>query len=99
VPTTQRLFAVPVRLNHGGLLRQRLPPGNWMLAMLPEADSTPDRIRLRIEGARCRDNLLNSPRRWGCAAGSEARVILYRPFGHPHAAEATAYLLVRWLFT
>jgi len=96
-----RLFAVPLRLNPGEFVRQHLPPGNWMLVMLPEEDVAPDRIRLRIEGAQCRDQFLNgSPRRWGCNVNSDdASLVLYRPFGRAPASEAKGYLLVRWLFT
>lgn len=98
VPERQRLFAVPLRLTPGELLRQRLPPGSWMLAMLPEGETAPERIQLRIEGSHCKDHFLNSPRRWGCDAGPDATVILYRPLGRPQAPAATGYLLVRWLF-
>lgn len=94
----QRLFAVPLRLERGEYRRQALPPGEWMLAMLPEADTTPDRVQLRIDGARCTDHFLNAPRRWGCSAGPGASVTVYRPFGRVAAPTATGYLLVRQLF-
>lgn len=95
----QRLFAAPLQLRTGELIRQRLPPGDWMLAMLPETDSAPDRLQLRIEGAHCQEHFLNSPRRWGCHAGPDAAMIIYRPFGRPQAPAAVGYLLVRWLFS
>lgn len=98
VRAEQRLFAAPLRLNPGDVIRQRLPPGDWMLAMLPEAETAPDRIQLRIEGAHCQEHFLNSPRRWGCHAGPDATLILYRPLGR-RQAPTTGYLLVRWLFT
>ena len=95
----QRLFAVPLSLSPGEFIRERLPRGEWMLVMVPEEDVAPDRIRLRVEGARCRDHFLNgSPRRWGCYVKSDASVVLYRPFGRAPASVATGYLLVRWLF-
>ena len=60
----QRLFAVPLRLAPGELRRQRLPPGGWMLAMLPEDEErNPVGIRLRVEGATCQPNFLNARRR------------------------------------
>jgi hypothetical protein len=99
VPPNQRLFAVPLRLETGQSYRQRLPPGGWMLTMLPEDDHDPNRIRLRIEGADCQANLLNTPRRFGCGAGPNAAVIIYRPFRKRDASIETGYLLVRWLFT
>jgi hypothetical protein len=80
VPPNQRLFAVPLRLESGQLYRQRLPPGGWMLTMLPEDDKDPNGIRLRIQGAGCQANLLNTPRRFGCEAGPTAAVIVYRLF-------------------
>ena len=91
---------MPLRLRSGEVRRQSLPPGNWMLAMLPEADTAPDRIHLRVEGPHCQKNLLNSPRRWGCYVrpGTSASVVLYRPPGGAQPVAATGYLLVRWLF-
>jgi hypothetical protein len=98
VRPAQRLFAVPLRLARGELRRQRLPPGGWMLAMLPEEDADRPGIRLRVEGAACDPNFLNAPRRFGCEAGPDARVIVYRPFDSEGDSVATGYLLVRWLF-
>lgn len=98
VRDVQRLFAVPLRLARGDMRRQRLPRGDWMLVMLPEADATKGRIHLRVEGASCQERFLNTPRRWGCHVDSSATVVLYRPSGGSQPAEATGYLLVRWLF-
>lgn len=95
----QRLFAVPLGLESGELLRQRLPRGNWLLTMLPEQDPDPYGMRLRIEGASCQANIFNSPRRFACSAGSNADVIIYRSFRKNETKIATGYLLVRWLFT
>ncbi|MDQ3519930.1 MAG: hypothetical protein M3466_16210 [Gemmatimonadota bacterium] len=95
----QRLFAVPLRLESGELHRQRLPPGGWMLTMLPEnGDHDSSGIRLRVEGATCQANLLNTPRRFGCSAGSDAAVVVYRAFRSRDASVATGDLLVRSLF-
>lgn len=98
VPPEQRLFAVPLRLERGEFHRQRLPPGEWMLAMLPEEDTDPTRIHLRVEGAHCDPNFLNAPRRFGCHVGPDGVVTVYRPFGGRTASVATGYLLVRWMF-
>lgn len=97
VPFEQRLFAVPLRLEHGEYQRQYLPPGGWMLAMLPEEDD-PDGIRLRVEGAACQAHLLNAPRRFGCNTGPGASVIVYRSLGRRTAPVATGELLVRRLY-
>ena len=93
----QRLFAIPLSLAAGTFVQQRLPRGHWMLVMMPEADTSRDRIQLRVEGAQCADHLLGSPRRWGCDVRADAKVYLYR---NPSRAvgPATGYLLVRWLF-
>ena len=99
VPPNQRLFAVPLRLESGQFYRQRLPPGGWMLTMLPEEDKDPNGIRLRIEGAACQANFLNTPRRFGCGVGTSGSVVIYRPFRQRETPVATGYLLVRWLFT
>jgi hypothetical protein len=98
VPDRQRLFAAPLRLSGGDLLRQRLPRGQWMLTMLPESDTSQDRILLRVEGGRCTEHLFGSLRRWGCTAGDSTTVVVYRSFGHATPRESTGYLLVRWLF-
>lgn len=99
VSPEQRLFAVPLGLESGELLRQRLPRGNWLLTMLPEQDPEPYGMRLRIEGASCQANIFNTPRRFACSAGSNAKVIIYRSFHKDETQVATGYLLVRWLFT
>ena len=98
VPPEQRLFAVPLRLESGEFHRQRLPPGGWMLAMLPEEDHDPYRIHLRVEDADCQPDFLNAPRRWGCGARASTAVVVYRPFRKSDRSVATGYLLVRWLF-
>ena len=99
VPPGQRLFAVPLRLARGEFRRQRLPPGTWMLTLVPEADTAADRVRLQIDGATCQAHLLNTPRRWGCLAGPGATVTVYRALVPGAAPPTTGYLLVRWLFS
>lgn len=94
----QRFFAVPLRLESGTQHRQRLPPGSWMLSLLPDGDPGPAPIRIRVYGAACEAHLLNDPGRLGCEAGSHASVVVYRPFASPGPEVASAYLLVRWLF-
>jgi hypothetical protein len=98
LPPGQRLFAVPLRFEAGTFQRQRLPPGDWMLTMLPEDEDDPQGIKLRVEGAVCRP-VLNTPRRFGCRAGPDAVVVVYRPTGEGVSTAATGHLLVRWLFT
>lgn len=53
IPPRMRLLAIPLRLERGEIRRQRIPPGGWMLTMLPEQDTVAGRIRLRVEGASC----------------------------------------------
>jgi len=91
----RRAFAVPLRMESGTQYRQRLPPGGWMLTLLPREESAPNPIRMFVDGAACDSNILNDPGRLGCGAGSRASVIVYRPFSSRPSAPATAYLLVR----
>jgi len=93
----QRSFAVPLRLEAGRQYRQSLPPGHWMLAMLPAEDHGQHPIRMELDSAVCALNLLNDPRRLGCEAGSRATVVVYRPSVRDEPAMASGYLLVRWL--
>jgi hypothetical protein len=89
---------VPLRLGSGEFQRQHLPPGGWMLAMLPEEDDNPHGIRLRVEGADCQSHLLNTPRRFGCNVGPGAIVTVYRPLGGRDTSAVTGELLVRRLY-
>lgn len=91
-----RLFAVPIRLEAGALHRQRLPPGHWMLTVLPTNDHSRNPIRIGVDGAACIPNLLNDPGRLGCDTGPRANVVVFRSPGREGPAEG--YLLVRWLF-
>ena len=91
----RRAFAVPLRMERGTQYRQRLPPGDWMLTLLPREQSGPNPIHMFVDGAACDSNLLNDLGRLGCGAGSRASVIVYRPFSRRPSKPATAYLLVR----
>lgn len=91
----RRALAVPLRVESGTQYRQRLPPGGWMLKLLPREEREPNPIRIFVDGAVCDSNLLNDPGRLGCSAGSRASVIVYRPFARLASPPASAYLLVR----
>jgi hypothetical protein len=93
----RRQFAVPLLMKSGTQFRQRLPPGGWMLTMLPREEHGPNPIRVFVDRAVCDSNFLNDPGRLACTAGSHASVIVYRPFSKPVSAPASAYLLVRAL--
>jgi hypothetical protein len=93
----RRQFAVPLRMESGAQYWQHLPPGGWMLTLLPQEEHDPNPIRIFVDGAVCDSNFLNDPGRLGCSVGSRASVIVYRPFARPASAPASAYLLVRGL--
>lgn len=95
IPPKRRLIAVPLRLAAGELLRQRLPPGSWMLTMLPEDDDSPTRVHLRVEGAMCSPVL--TPRRLLCGSRVGATVVIYRPPASADVPPARGDLLVRWM--
>jgi hypothetical protein len=105
IPPDGQLLAIPLALAPGEQQRQRLPAGQWMLTMLPESDTTPDGVRLRVEGAQCTPNLLNTPRRFGCRVAKTAEIVVYRPVLRVRASTRAsapvalrhAYLLVRIL--
>jgi len=94
----QRAFAVPLRLEGATQYRQHLPPGHWMLVLLPLQDHYTASIRVRVDGAACGSNFLNDPGRLACDAGSHATVVVYRPFERRALAVPSGYLLVRGLF-
>ena len=98
VHPSYREFAVPIRLQSGEQLRQRLPPGGWMLALLLNDDHEGNPIRLSVDGGSCETNLLNEPGRLGCQAGSNTNVIVQRDVSRDATAAATGYLLVRGFF-
>lgn len=95
IPPKRRLIAVPLPLAAGELQRQKLPPGSWMLTMLPEDDSTPTRVHLRVEGAMC--NPVLTARRLLCGSRVGATVVVYRPSGSADVPRAHGDLLVRWM--
>lgn len=94
----QRLFAVPIRLESGSALSHRLPPGHWMLALLPREHDDADPIRMRAESAACGVNILNDPGRLGCETGFHSSVKVFRPPTLRRTSPAGAYLLVRWMW-
>lgn len=88
----QRHVAVALRLASGEVRRWPLPPGEWMLTMLPYEDEARG-LRLRIEGAYCLPAAL-TPRRYTCLAKNDASVIVYHPF-IGSATKLTGQLLLR----
>lgn len=80
----QPAVILPLRLEGGEVRRWKLPPGGWMLAMLPYEDEHGG-LRLRIEGARCMPMRL-TPRRVGCEATGNAYLIISHPSPKPAAA-------------
>ncbi|MDQ2889060.1 MAG: hypothetical protein M3R65_00720 [Gemmatimonadota bacterium] len=98
VPPHQRLFAIPIRLAPGESRRHPLSPGDWMLSTQAPTPDGARAFKVRAENASCQPNLLNDPGRFGCHAGSDAAVIVYRPFARGDTASVDGYLLVRWLF-
>lgn len=95
IPPKRRLIAVPLRLAAGESQRQHLPPGSWMLSMLPEDDDASMRVHLRVEGAMC--NPVLTARRFICGSRVGATVVLYRPAGSADSPTANGDLLVRWM--
>ena len=72
-----RFVSVSLILGPGEMRRWPLPPGEWMLTMLPEGDSLG--IRMRIDGANCSDVRAFSPRRYICRSRDTASVTVYHP--------------------
>jgi hypothetical protein len=94
-----RLFAVPLRLEPGVIRRHPLPPGRWMLTLLPAGNAGGNPIQLGVDSAACDVNLLNDPGRLGCRTGPHSKVEVYRRPGRGTAQPATGYLLVRWMYS
>lgn len=88
----QRFVAVPLHLVSGEVRRWPLPPGQWMLTMLPYEDEARG-LRLRIEGANCMPARLTK-RRIVCLSKNDASVIVYHPSTRA-APELSGTLLVR----
>ena len=87
------LVAIPLRMSGAEMRRWHLPPGTWMVTMLPEADEGSG-LRLRIEGANC-SPLQLTRRRYGCLVKTDATVIVYHPSTSNSAPELSGQLLVR----
>ena len=95
-PIKARKLAVPVQLVSGAEYRHTLPPGHWMLSLLPRGGHALNPIRLEVEGAACAKNVLNDPGRLGCDLRSPATIVVYRPPATITTGPASVYLLVRW---
>ena len=94
VPPDQRLFAVPLDLKPGDSLRAVLAAHDWMITTLLEHTSAD--VRLQFVHLSCKPNLLNDPRRYGCASRGDGAVIVRPQPGR--GARVRGYLLVRGLF-
>lgn len=92
--TERRLVALPLRLARGSMQRWSLPPGGWILSVLPpEKDGAG--IQLRVEGARC-DMLQGfGPRRYGCVSNQMASVVVYAPWRAGSTEVLTGTLAVK----
>lgn len=89
----KQLVGIPLRMSGGEVQSWGLPPGTWMVAMLPESDEATG-LQMRIEGANC-SVLQLTRRRYGCLVRSEARVIVSHPSKANTAPELKGQLLVR----
>jgi hypothetical protein len=85
-------IGIPLRLPGGAFRTWQLPPGTWMLTMIPEEDN--EGLALRIEGAACSPVFL-TPRRLGCLVKKSATVTVYNRSASPNAPDKTGSLLVR----
>jgi hypothetical protein len=92
----KRFVGVWLRLGGAEMKSWTLPPGSWMLTMLPESDEVVG-IRLRIEGANCTPLQLTK-RRLGCFVKTAGKVIVYNPSTLATAPELTGMLLVRPIY-
>jgi hypothetical protein len=77
--TERKLIAVSVSLARGEMRRWSLPPGGWILSMLPPQDEGAG-LKLRVEGAQCEVLTGFGPRRYGCASNQTASVVIYAPW-------------------
>jgi hypothetical protein len=92
----KKFVGVSLRLAGAEMKSWKLPPGSWMLTMLPESDEV-NGIRLRIEGANC-SPLQLTRRRLGCFVKTAGKVIVYNPSTLVTAPELTGVLLVRPIY-
>jgi hypothetical protein len=92
----KKFVGVSLRLAGGEIKTWELPPGSWMLTMLPESDEV-NGLRLRIEGASC-SPLQLTRRRVGCFVKTTGRVIVYNPSTSVTATTLTGALLVRPIY-
>ena len=88
----QQYVALPLGLSGGDTRQWHLPPGQWMLTMMPYEDESRG-LRLRVEGAVCMPATLTR-RRIVCEAKTVASVIVYHP-QKVSGSQLTGTLLVR----
>jgi hypothetical protein len=88
----QKFVSVPVTLSGGTTVSWHLPPGNWMLTMMPYEDELRG-LRLQVKGANC-SRLAISPRRYGCVAGKSDLVTVSHPSADRSAPKMSGELLV-----
>lgn len=91
-----KFVGVPLRLAGAEMKSWTLPPGSWMLTMLPESDEA-NGIQLRIEGATC-SPLQLTRRRLGCFVKTVAKVTVYNPATLATSPELSGVLLVRPIY-
>lgn len=89
----KQFVGIPIRMSGGEKQSWSLPPGTWMVTMLPEADETTG-LRLRIDGANC-STLQLTRRRYGCLVKTDATVTVFHPSTSKVAPELSGELLVR----
>lgn len=89
----KQFVGIPLQMSGGEMLSWHLPPGTWMLTMLPEDDAEKG-LQLRIEGANCIPLQLTR-RRYACLVKTESKVIVHHPSTSQSAARKTGKLLVR----
>lgn len=88
-----QFVGIPLRMPGGEVRSWHLPPGTWMLTMLPESDEATG-LQMRIEGANC-SVLQLTRRRYACLVKTDATVIVHHPSASGSAPELSGQLLVR----
>lgn len=88
-----KMVGVPLRMSGGETKTWSLPPGTWMITMLPESDETTG-LQLRIDGANCTPLQLTR-RRYGCLVKGDAWLTIFHPSPNPTAPTLSGELLVR----
>lgn len=91
----KQFIGIPLRMSGTQVQTWDLPPGTWMLTMLPE-DAESTGLRMRIEGANCSEAQLTR-RRYVCLVKRDATVTVYHPSTSHSALQLTGELLVRMI--